>query len=111
MLFLRRVDILDFESGEFKSIATKDSPDLNRVVSDQAKNVFHYKNLEVDDYYIYVMVEFEGKRTSGTINVFDWEGNFVRVLQVNQDAVNFAFDPIRRMLYTRTDCGIVRAMI
>ena len=106
MFFLKRVDILNLESGKSMSITTKDAPILNLVTLSNSIKELHYVNPQCDDHYIYVM-EINGNRTSGKINVFDWEGNFVCILRIKDDTLNFAFDPIRRILYAKNDADDV----
>ena len=107
MFFLKRVYMLNIETDKLKLIATKDAPDLNRITSGGTKTEY-YRNLQCDNLYIYVM-ETNGKQTSGTINVFDWDGNFVRILRISEDTDNFAFDPIRRILYAKNDAEEIMA--
>jgi len=122
MFNLKRLNILDIESGKIKSIATTDAPDLNHLWSGKPV-VEHYRGIKSDERYIYVIESTRAKRTeinaiywseylskpSGRIFVFDWGGNFVRILYVEEDVVWITFDPIRRILYSKTDCEIVRA--
>jgi hypothetical protein len=48
-------------------------------------------------------------KPSGRILVYDWDGNFTNILQINEDAEYFAFDPIRKILYSKTDDETVTA--
>jgi hypothetical protein len=108
MPFLKRVDILDFKSGKMKSVQLKDSPDLNLISSGEPIKM-HYRAVDCDERYIYVM-EGDLERIFGTINVFDWDGNFVRVLRINESGdVVFTVDPIRKILYTKNDAEKVTA--
>ena len=122
MFDLRRLNILDLESGEVKSIATTGSPHLHHLWHGE-RVVEHYRGIKSDDYFIFVIESMRARRTeanarfwseylstpSGRIFVFDWEGNFLRILQVNEDAAWITFDPVRRILYSRTDCERITA--
>jgi len=122
MFYLRRLNILDLESGKIKSIATTGSPDLYHLWHGE-RVVEHYRAVRSDDHFIFVIESTRARRTeanarfwseylstpSGRIFVFDWEGNFLHILQINEDAFWVTFDPVRRILYSKTDCETVRA--
>ncbi|MDR2907463.1 MAG: hypothetical protein LBU91_05695 [Bacteroidales bacterium] len=111
MPFLKRVDILDFKSGKMKSVQMRDSPDLNSISLDVRLNR-HYWGSICDDRYIYV-AEGSYEQFFGTIQIFDWDGNFVRVLRINEEGYEkgyvFALDPVRKILYTKNDAEEVTA--
>ncbi|MCL2560724.1 MAG: TolB-like 6-bladed beta-propeller domain-containing protein [Rikenellaceae bacterium] len=105
---LRRVNILDLESGKVRTIELKDSPALNSV--SRGKPIRgHYVRAACDDHYIFAVEgDYYGRQSvneripvTGKIHVFDWDGNFRHILQVNDDLHVFAVDPVRRMLYTK----------
>jgi len=123
MSHLKRLNILDIESDKVKSIETQDSPPLNFISLGKPVHRY-YEDLFCDDDYIFVVESTTTERTeanawywyetltrpSGRILVYDWDGNFVCILQVKEDvSENFAFDPVRRILYTKTDDETVRA--
>ena len=101
MRHLGRVNIFDIKTGKIKSIKTKDAPDLN-LISSGISMKQSYKGVCCDDHYIYA-IEAASDLSNGTINIFDWNGNFTHILQVNKDAIHFALDPIRNVLYTKND--------
>jgi hypothetical protein len=101
MHHFKQVIILDLESGKIKSIATNDSPDLNLNHLLPGKPVkYYYRNLHSDDSYIYVLEHVTGS-SQGTVNVFDWDGNFVRILRIDEGNIWFTFDPVRKIIYTK----------
>ncbi len=123
MWHLNRINILDLKSGKIKSIGTKDAPDLNLASSGKRVKPY-YRGLRCDEHYIYAIESTLVERNknnasfwyenltkpSGRIHVFDWDGNFTNILQVKEDvAVNFAFDPVHKKLYSKTDTEKVTA--
>jgi hypothetical protein len=128
MKHLNRINILDLESGKVKSVALKNAPDLNLLSSGKRVETY-YKRLQCDDRYIYVIESAYVERTeqnaafwyenltnpSGRIFVFDWDGNFTNILQINDDAIGltdmigFAFDPVRKILYAKNDAEEITA--
>ncbi len=112
---LKRLNIMDVESGKQVSVATKDAPDLNYMFSDKPVEDY-YRTLKCDERYIYVLEYVDGlspdivnDSSPGIVNVFDWDGNFVRILRIDEGYVAFAFDPIRKILYTKNDAEKVMA--
>jgi len=97
---LRRLDFIDLVSGKLTSVKMRDSPDLN-LISSGGYIHFYFRGIQSDERYIFV-VEVLDRRFLG-INVFDWEGNFVRILRFyeNKDESIFAFDPVRKILYSK----------
>jgi len=104
MPLMNKINILDIESGKVKSVAKKNSPNLNIVFSGRPVR-YYYVDILSDNHCIYAMEgdPDQSHRFTGRINVFDWDGNFVKVLQIGEDATVFAFDPVRRMLYAKND--------
>jgi hypothetical protein len=101
MHHFKQVNILDLESGKIKAITTKDSPslDLSHLLPDKPPR-YYYRFLRGDDRYIYVLEHVTG-RSPGIVNVFDWDGNFVRILRINEGQIWFTFDPVRKIIYTK----------
>jgi hypothetical protein len=108
MIHLKRINILDLKSGELVSIAPTGAPEIDLISTGRGSVKRYYRGFAFDDDYIFV-TEGDFERCTGNIHVFDWDGNFVRILRVNDDADVIAFDPIRRILYTKTDCEQVTA--
>lgn len=98
---LKRIDILDLKSGITKSIVPQDAQSLERVLLSNHERKY-YSDIRCDDRYIYV-VEGTWNDPSGRIFVLDWDGNFIRILQADEDGLRFTFDPVRKILYTKTD--------
>ncbi len=107
MTYLNRINIFDIKSGKIKSIGTKDTPDLNTVLSGESMKPY-YGGVRCDDRYIYV-IEGTYNQLTGKINVFDWSGNFTNVLQVNKEATFIAFDAVLKTLYTKNDTEEIMA--
>ena len=105
--FLKRVDILDIQTGKWKSITTKHTPDLNYILSNKPIRMY-YRSLQIDDHYIFVD-RGTWETPAGLIYVFDWDGNFKHILRIDKNYVVFAFDPVRKKLYTKTDCEQITA--
>jgi hypothetical protein len=43
-----------------------------------------------------------GKRGRNTVNVFDWDGNFIRKIFLDKIILNIALDPVNKYLYVDT---------
>jgi hypothetical protein len=69
----------------------------------------HYRALQADDSYIYVLEHPKEGLPYGIVNVFDWDGNFVRILRIDDGNVSFAFDPVRKILYIKNDAEEITA--
>ena len=101
MQYLNYINIFDIESGKIKSIKPKGAHGLDFILSGKQVGRY-YGDICCDDHYIYVLMEAFGKLT-GMIHVFDWEGNFTHILQINKDFQYFAFDPVRKVLYAKNE--------
>ncbi len=109
MPYLNKVNIYDIKSGETKSFGTTNTPDIDVISTEKSADVKqYYGDVECDDKYIYV-TEGTRQQFSGRIQVFDWEGNFVRVLEIKNDATDIAFDIVRKILYAKNDLEEVTA--
>lgn len=111
MSHLGMIGITDLGSGTTKWFRIAGTPGvsyLNGNFSDI--DVFYWDVDAYGDniYALYVDQPFERlleqrNISSNTVHVFDWDGNFVKVLHLSEDVNNIAFDPVNRILYGKRD--------
>ncbi len=107
MSYLKQIIILDIKTGKAKAVSIENIPNFEQVFSRDTITEYH-REMCCDERYIYVL-EGDLEKSYGRVNVFDWEGNFTNVLQINDDAVEFAFDAVRKTLYTKNDLEEITA--
>jgi hypothetical protein len=103
MFSMDQINILDVATGEIKGYRNKNSPDFSYLKDiDNLKR--YYLDVCVDDKYIYGL-SLNGKnskgRTGNTLNVFDWNGNFIRKIVLDKEVLylSMGFDPVNKYLY------------
>jgi hypothetical protein len=105
MLHIDQINILDLKTGEIKGYRNKTSPDFGYLEdTDNAdKYRLYYSYILVDDRYIYGLysdTEYGFRKwESNTVNVFDWDGNFIRKILLDKIALKIALDPVNKYLY------------
>jgi hypothetical protein len=64
----------------------------------------YYEDICVDDKYIYGLYSNGNVFECNTLNVFDWDGNFIRKILLDKTIINLSmgFDPINKYLYIDT---------
>jgi hypothetical protein len=74
---------MDIETGEVSGYKLKNVPDFDILRQDSYSEInVCYRGTNVDDELIYASI-YDEKGVS--INIFDWEGNFKRVLYLNSE--------------------------
>jgi hypothetical protein len=105
MLHLDQINILDLKTGEIKGYRNKTSPDFG-YLKDYGKYRLYYSYILVDDRYIYGLysdTEYGARKwESNTVNIFDWDGNFIRKILLDKTALTIALDPVNKYLYLDT---------
>lgn len=107
MWMFPQINILDIETGELKGFRINKDIDFNYVINTHKKLRLYYKAISVDDTYIYALYSdafiedgLEGYRApANKIHIFDWNGNFVRKITLDQKILAMTLDPVRKYLY------------
>jgi hypothetical protein len=96
-----QLNIMDIATGKIKGYRNKNSPDFNYLKYDIDNVKRYYEDLCVDDTYIYAMYSTGNILESNTLNVFDWDGNFIRKIVLDKTSINLSmgFDPVNKYLY------------
>jgi hypothetical protein len=104
MDLIDQINILDLATGKIKGYRNRISPDFSylRNAPDDFKS--YYLDLCVDDRYIYGLYsmthQFEGRSLeSNIINIFDWDGNFIKKILLDKIALTVTLDPVNKYLY------------
>jgi hypothetical protein len=102
MLHIDQINILDLKTGEIKGYKNKTSPDFG-YLKDYDIYRLYYSYILVDDRYIYGLysdTEYGARKWEGNIvNVFDWNGNFIKKILLDKIALAIALDPVNKYLY------------
>lgn len=105
MNMLAQINILDIETGELKGIRISETPEFDYFKGKLDDLRFYYKHLDVDDRCIYALYadksysDFQKSPESNIINVFDWNGNFLHKLYLNNGTDQIQLDSVNRLLY------------
>jgi len=99
---LFQINILDLKTGKWKGFRIADTPGFN-IVSNPIP-LPTYSDVSVDDSFIYAMLnnDFEPD-VKPIIHVFDWNGNFVRILEFDQKGTVFDLDNVHKKLYFKDE--------
>jgi hypothetical protein len=96
----RQINIMDIKTGEITGYKLENTPDFNILRRDSYSEIKPcYTETEVDDELIYAAI-YNEKGVS--IDVFDWNGNFIRILALdldNKKIFNIALDPVNKFIY------------
>lgn len=100
MQYFRQINIMDIGTGKVMGYKTEDSPDFD-ILRKGSLTEFkpYYTETKVDDELIYASI-YNEKGIS--IDVFDWKGNFKRVLILdldNNEISCIALDRINKFIY------------
>jgi hypothetical protein len=101
MMKLRQMNIMDIKTGEIVGYKLKNTPDFDILREEDYSSEIKicYSETEVDDELIYACIYNE---KSISIDVFDWKGNFKRVLRLNSDnkeITNITLDRVNKFIY------------
>ena len=104
MGYLCQINILDIESGELKGYRIKDTPDFD----DLPEAKFYYTDTCVDDTFIFCL--YIGKTlkenpslSNNIIHVYDWNGIFIKKIELDYTVNQITFDPVGKYLYGYTN--------
>jgi hypothetical protein len=96
----RQINIMDIKTGKVVGYKVENTPEFDILrKGSQTEIKSYYTETKVDDELIYASIYDE---KSISIDVFDWEGNFKRVLILdldNNEISCIAFDRINRFIY------------
>jgi hypothetical protein len=105
MMHIDQINILNLKTGEMKGYRNKTSPDFG-YLKDIDNYRLYYSYILVDDRYIYGLysdTEYRLRKwESNTVNIFDWDGNFIRKILLDKTALKIALDPVNKYLYLDT---------
>lgn len=109
MPLVGQLNILDIETGKLTGYQLKDSYNFEFFAShDMTRYIEYFQWITVDQHYIYasyvnklITEKEDGSNflNAKTILVFDWEGNPVITLHLDNKFRSMAFDPVYKMLY------------
>jgi hypothetical protein len=104
MKSMDQINIMDIATGEIKGYRNKNSPDFNYLRDDIDNVEIYYIDLSVDNKYIYALYNGEEFYTGNTLNVFDWNGNFIRKIVLDKTVLStsMGLDPVNKYLYIDT---------
>jgi hypothetical protein len=107
MSHIDQINIFDLKTGKIKGFKNKTSPDFDYLKTDNVDDYrLYYSYILVDDKYIYGLysdTEYGlNKWESDTVNVFDWDGNFIRKILLDKTALKIALDPVNKYIYINT---------
>lgn len=107
MYLMDQINIFDLNTETLTGFRDKTAPDFDYLKHDPEHFRTYYHQVCVDDVYIYGL--YSGKKyfdenncDTDIINVFDWNGNFIRKLVLDKTVLNMAFDPVHKYLYVNT---------
>jgi hypothetical protein len=119
MLYLGQINIMDIATGKITGYYIQDTPDFDvlRKYSD-FNGEFFYSLIFVDDDFIYGAIN---EREDGIMNnngygtgvrkgngkttlyVFDWNGNFKKIIVLDKEQESIALDPVNKHIYVLTN--------
>ncbi len=107
MIYLDQINIIDVESGEIRGFRVEGSPDFSVFRKAPDIKWYHF-DIQCDDRYIYSLYSGEKYESDQKkvvlphlVHVYDWEGNFVRKLDLGQGVARIWIDPANtNLLYT-----------
>ena len=107
MRMVSQINILDLESGKLLGFRHRNTPDYSFLEKDPFNFRVYYHQICVDDDYIYGLylnnnltdIEINLDFATSEIHIFDWEGNFVKRVILDQKMDQIAVDLKNRTLY------------
>jgi hypothetical protein len=102
MCHMDQINILDLRTGELKGYRNKTSPDFS-YLREPNNYKLYYTDVFVDERYVYGWYHDTGnsfsKKGDNIINVFDWDGNFIRKILLDKPVLMLTLDPVNKYLY------------
>jgi hypothetical protein len=106
MQLIDQINILDLKTGQIKGYRNKTSPEFGYLSLDPENFKAYYSFLLVDDRYIYGLCANEkvspiGVQQNNIINVFDWDGNFIKKIFLDRTVfgTSITLDVANKYLY------------
>ena len=116
MVYLGQINIMDIATGKITGYYIKDTPnfDVLRKHSNFDMRFFYGQTLVDDDFIYGVLNDSEDALINGeyrfingsdktTLYVFDWNGNFKKVLILDKAMESIALDPVNKQIYLLTN--------
>jgi len=106
MMFFSQINILDIRTGELKGYRLKNTPGFddmpegplvsyNHICADDKMIIGLYINQDFD-------IQLEHGNISDIIHIYDWDGNFLHIVKLDNKVIQVAFDPVGKCLYGYT---------
>lgn len=109
MGLLSQINILDLESGELKCVRKINTPSFSEIIKKDIQDYkIYYKSTSTDNnfiYSLYVNKDFNLKNipSSNEVHIFDWEGNFIKKIILDQYIDKIRLDSKRNILYGKSE--------
>ena len=116
MVYLGQINIMDIATGKITGYYIKDTHnfDVLRKHSNFDMRFFYGQTLVDDDFIYGVLNDSEDALINGeyrfingsdktTLYVFDWNGNFKKVLILDKAMESIALDPVNKQIYLLTN--------
>ncbi len=109
MAIIHQINILDIETGIQKGFRLKQTPGLGDVAGSRQDMQFHYLGIAADTQYIYALYVGEttdlkaGFPKGRIVHVFNWNGELVRKLYLDQEAGHIGIDAQSHALMIKND--------
>lgn len=105
MIMMAQINILDLKTKKIIGVRISGTPDFEYLERNDEELRIFYNHLAADNRYIYALYvnkkysELKESVYSHTINVFDWNGNFIHKLYLNNAVDYIDVDSKNRLLY------------
>jgi hypothetical protein len=107
MSLLSQINILEIDSAKYSGYRMKGTPDFSVLYTDNKDVRHYYGRIQADNQYIYALYSGnllpsspqEPYQFAHHIHVFDWDGKFVRILDVNYPIRSMWLDTLNGVFY------------
>ncbi|MDR1896295.1 MAG: TolB-like 6-bladed beta-propeller domain-containing protein, partial [Prevotellaceae bacterium] len=106
MKMLAQINILDLRNGKLTGFRIKNTPDYPEVFRKDYTWQLYYADIRASDKYIFALysnTHWDNSWKSDEIHVFDWDGNWLHKITLDQKVFQISFDPVNELLYGLTD--------
>lgn len=106
MQYLAQINILEIESGKLKGYRLEDSPDFDKLPL--KPTMFYYTDICVGQriiisLYANTMLGEHNSLSSNVIHIYDWNGQLMKKIELDNMVEQIAFDPVHEFLYGYTE--------
>lgn len=103
MFHLSQLNILDLTTGEYNGYRLKGTYGFSAFNKD-TPHKHGYVNVQTDDNFIYAFYYYDESKAN-QVHVFDWNGNIIRKLELDQDICRMSLDRVNNILYITKTTG------